>query len=424
VRPNLPFLPVYFRSLLAAVLTLGLSLTRQAPLAKRIHLRPLTRVLLLWSTLVSPASGAVPGSQTIPDLNLGETELFGAHTPMGRLSYQAGRGLRIGDMGLVLGGFAAAEAELLEGGAGDGGLAEGGSDDESGADAAGEESKDGDRRGALEGLNLFVFFDPAPFAHLFTELEFGPLLELGSGAGAHSNPELDIDRLYLDFGTSDALSVRFGKFLTPVGRRNQISAEPLTWTTSEPLIVEEVFDESATGGMLFGSVFPRGGALSYSLYGQFLNPIDPDRDRRTAEHSAGTRLEWASLNGWTLGASYFASQVEDRVWNHLGGVDLLWQPSARVEVSAETVFGEGSGEEGSLWGVYVEGAMETVRTLYAVGRYERFEPPGSASAIDLFDLGLAWVPAPYLRLKADYLFGDQADDLAEPGLRVSLSILF
>jgi hypothetical protein len=132
----------------------------------------------------------------------------------------------------------------------------------------------------------------------------------------------------------------------------------------------------------------------------------------------------ASLNGWTLGASYFASQVEDRVWNHLGGVDLLWQPSARVEVSAETVFGEGSGEEGSLWGVYVEGAMETVRTLYAVGRYERFEPPGGASAIDLFDLGLAWVPAPYLRLKADYLFGDQADDLAEPGLRVSLSILF
>lgn len=247
---------------------------------------------------------------------------------------------------------------------------------------------------------------------------------LESGAGARSNPELDIDRLYLDVGTSDALSLRLGKFLTPIGRRNQVSAEPLTWTTSEPLIVEEVFDESATGAMLFGSAFPRGGALSYSLYGQFLNPIDPDRDEPAADQSAGARLEWAALNGWTLGASYFASEIETGEWNHLGGADLLWQPTARAEVSAEAVFGEGSREDGSLWGMYVEGAVEIVRTLYAVGRYERFEPPGDTSAVDLFDLGLAWVPAPYLRIKADYLFGDQSDDLAEPGLRTSLSILF
>ena len=43
------------------------------------------------------------------------------------------------------------------------------------------------------------------------------------------------------------------------------------WTTSEPLIVEEVFDETTTGAMLWGTVFPRGGALSYSLYGTFLD---------------------------------------------------------------------------------------------------------------------------------------------------------
>lgn len=183
----------------------------------------------------------------------------------------------------------------------------------------------------------------------------GPLLELESGEGARSNPDLDIDRLYLDLGASDALSVRLGKFLTPIGRRNVISAEPLTWTTSEPLIVEEVFDESATGAMLFGSVFPRGGALSYSLYGQFLNPIDSDPTTPSADHSAGAHLEWASLRGWTLGASYFASEIQDGEWNHLGGFDLLWQPNARVEVSSEALFGEGSREDGALWGVYVEG---------------------------------------------------------------------
>jgi len=230
--------------------------------------------------------------------------------------------------------------------------------------------------------------------------------------------------LYLDMGASDALSVRVGKFLTPIGRRNLAPAEPLTWTTSEPLIVEEVFDESTSGAMLFGSFFPGGDTLSYSLYGAFLDPIDADPTAPPADQTAGTRLEWASLGGWTLGASYFASEIEGGEWNHLGGADFLWQPSGRVELSGEAVFGEGSRGDGALSGLYIEGAVETVPTLYAVGRYERFEPPHAERVVDLFDLGLTWVPASYVRLKADYLIADHLDELTEPGLRVSLSVLF
>jgi hypothetical protein len=311
--------------------------------------------------------------------------------------------------------------ESLEGGNGGEEL----EDDEDSEEDTSEESKDGVTRGGLEGLNLFVFYGPLPFAHLFSEVEVGPLAEVESGEeGIRVNPDLDIDRLYLDLAASDALKVRFGKFLTPIGRRNLAPAEPLTWTTSEPLTVEEVFDETTTGAMLFGSTFPGGEALSYSLYGTFLNPIDADPQTPPAERTVGAHLEWASLGGWTLGASYFASEIEDGEWNHLGGADLLWQPNERVEVTGEAVFGEGSLEEGPLWGLYVEGAVETVSTLYAVGRYERFDPPGAESAVNLFDLGLAWVPAPYLRLKADYLFADHLDELSEPGFRMSLSILF
>jgi hypothetical protein len=68
--------------------------------------------------------------------------------------------------------------------------------------------------------------------------------------------------------------------------------------------------------------------------------------------------------------------------------------------------------------------VETVRTLYLVGRYEHFDPPGAERAVNLFDLGLAWTPVPYLRFKADYLITDHRADLAEPGLRLSLSLLF
>lgn len=365
------------------------------------HLNVTRRIIILlhlFMMLASPAAWATTENEAAPGVEHAEPETFGADSPLGRLSYQAGRGLRVGNTGLVLGGFATAEVERLEG---------------------------GESVGGVDGVNFLAFIDPVPYLHLFTELELGPLAELESGRrGVRSAPKLEINRLYLDFGPSDALNVRFGKFLTPLGRWNLTRIEPLLWTTSEPLIVEEVFDETATGAMLHGTVFPRGGALSYSLYGTFLDPLNVDPADRPAKRSAGGRLEWASLKGWSVGASYFASQLQNGEWNHLGGADLLWQPHRRVEVSGEALFGEGSREDGALWGLYAQTVVEMVRTLYLVGRYERFDPPGAGRALNLFDLGLAWTPVPYLRFKADYLIADHRAELAEPGLRLSFSLLF
>ncbi|MGH7859423.1 MAG: hypothetical protein ACREQY_19025, partial [Candidatus Binatia bacterium] len=352
----------------------------------------------LLASLAVVALRSVAASEETPSGDAGGPGIFGADSALGRIEYHPGRGLRVGDTGLTVGGFATAEAEGLEG---------------------------GESRGGVEGVNHFLFLDPVPFVHLFTELEVARLAESESGRdGVRSDPAVEVDRLYADVAASDALNVRFGKFLTPIGQWNQAPAEPLVWTTSEPLIVEEVFDESVTGAMAWGAAFRRGGALSYSFYGTFLDPIAPDRDAPPAEHSAGARLEWASLGGWTVGASYFASEAREREWNHLGGADVLWQPPGRVELSGEAAFGEGTREEGALWGLYAQAVIEMLPTLYAVGRYERFDPPGSGRAVDLFDVGLAWVPVYYLRLKADYRFADHFDDLAAPGFRSSLSVLF
>jgi hypothetical protein len=348
--------------------------------------------------LVSPAAWAAPANEAVPGIERAEPETFGTNTPLGRLSYQAGRGLRVGKTGLVVGGFTTAEVERLEG---------------------------GESRGGMEELSFLVSFKPIPFVHLFTELGLGPLVELESDKqGVHADPKFEVDRLYLDFEARDALNLRFGKFLTPIGRWNLTPIEPLVWTTSEPVIVDEVFDETMTGAMLHGTMFPLDGALSYSLYGTFLDPLDPDADAPPAKRSAGAHLEWASLGGWSVGASYWVSQRRNGEWNHLGGADLLWQPHARVEVSGETVFGEGSREDGVLWGLYAQTVVEMVRTFYLVGRYERFDPPQVKRAVNLFDLGLVWEPVPYIRLKADYLIADHLGEFSEPGFRMSLSLLF
>lgn len=212
-----------------------------------------------------PPAWADPGKQpslvTVPT----EPDTFGINSPLGRVSYHAGRGLRLGKTGLTIGGFAIAEMERLE---------------------------DGERSGALEEFNFLISYDPVPFAHLFTELGIGSLAKIERGRkGVHSDPALEVERLFLDLGNRDALKLRFGKYRTPIGRWNLIPRDPLLWTTSEPVIVEEVFDETSTGAMLHGSVFPQGGALSYSLYGTFLPPLDAESDERPVRRSAGAHIE-------------------------------------------------------------------------------------------------------------------------------------
>jgi hypothetical protein len=358
--------------------------------------RPAARTALLVALLaLALASVAVAGEMPTPDRT--GPELVGLDTPLGRFDYQLGRGLRLGDTRLTLGGFTTAEFERLQSGHGTGGL---------------------------EGVNLFLFFDPVSFVHVFSELEVSGLALWETGQkGVRSDADFGVERLYADVGASDTLNLRVGKFFTPIGQWNQAPAEPLVWTSSEPLIVEDVFDETTSGAMLFGSTFPRGGTLSYAVYGSFFDTLGR-ADPRPADHNAGFYLDWASLGGWSAGASYFAAELPTGHWNHLGGVDARWHPTGRVELSGEALVGEGSRQEGFLWGFYTQGVVETVRTLYAIGRYEHFDTPGAGRAIDLFDVGLTWVPRYYLRLKVDYQFADHADELSAPGLRASFSILF
>ncbi len=327
-----------------------------------------------------------------------EAEALAADTSIGRIEYRPGRGLRLGDTRITIGGFATSEAERLQG---------------------------GEASGTLEGPHFFLSFDPLPSLHLFSELEMGDLATAATDQeGVRSHLGFGVARAYGDFSASDALNVRFGKFLTPIGLWSPVPAEPFVWTTSEPLIVEDVFNDSQTGAMVLGRTFLPSGAFSYSFYGSFLDPLDPDPGEMPPRYAAGTYLEWANLDGWLVGASYYASEAHTGPWHNLGGIDGLWLPNERIELSAEAVFGEGTRRNGALWGLYAQAVAETVDTLYAVGRYEHFDPPGGGPSINLYDVGLTWIPVYYFRFKVDYSFADHRDDLAEPGFRASLSLLF
>jgi hypothetical protein len=331
-----------------------------------------------------------------PVLAAGDAPLLTLPSPVGELRYTPGRGLRVGDTGLTLGGYANLNVSRDEGGPGN---------------------------FSIDDLSLFVSWDPTERLHFFSELEVEDLVDVADN-GERTAPTLTAERLYGDFTLSDGLSARVGKFLTPVGRWNVLHAQPLVWTTSRPLVTELPFDPHTTGAMLFGSLFPSRGTLTWSLYGQFDGQLDRLPSPQEAERSGGARLEYAPGPAWSVGGSYLAFRAaEDGGWRHLTGVDTLWRHGP-YEVMGEVAAVEPRTGDGKQWGLYLQGVRETVPHLFVVVRYEHMERPASFAPVNIGVLGLAWKPVPYVVVKGEYLFADHRADESPPGVKMSLAILF
>ncbi len=316
-----------------------------------------------------------------------------APVPIADLAYTPGRGLRIGDTHVMLGGYG--NINLVR-----------------------DEGSPADLR--ADDLSLFVIWDPTPRMHFFSEPEFEDIAEVDSrGHGGTVNHTFTVERLYGDLTITDLVQIRVGKFLTPVGRWNVIHAQPLVWTTSRPLATLLPFDPHVTGAMLFGSLFPDASSFTYSLFGQFVNEFDRVSEAQSADRSAGGRLEYTDNKFWSLGSSYL-SFTRDGHWQHLIGIDGLGQRGP-VELMSEAVFEDGG--LGAQWGLYIQNAVELKGSLYAVGRYEHYAPIGSR-AVNLVIPGIAYKPLPYIVLKAEYLIADHPAPESPAGFKSSFAMLF
>jgi len=355
--------------------------------------RGLAVVLLAASLLASGVPAAA--EEALSPVELGETPLFERPSPLGSISYTAGRGLRVGDTGLTLGGYANLTVGRPEGGPGE---------------------------LELQDVSLFAIWDPLPRLHFFSEIEWADVFEANDKGDAGSPDErLTVERLYADVTVNDLVNVRTGIFLTPVGRWNVIHAPPLHWTTEQPLVTELPFDPNTTGVMLFGSVFPERGVLRYSVWDQLADPVEGDPEFDPADHSVGARLEYTDDLGWSIGATYLAARREGD-WRHLGGADLLWH-LGRLELMGELAVEDGAGDE--QWGAYLQSVFQLTSRTYLVGRFEHYDfADPEDGRVNLITLGVAFRPLPAVVLKAEYLIADRSAPEAEAGIHASFATLF
>lgn len=341
--------------------------------------------------------------------------------PVQPTQYTLGRGLSIGNTGLTIGGYANLQYEDL---------------------------RDDARRFSVNTLSSQISWDLLSRVRFFSEIELEDILIAQDGRRLRSREDpLEIERLYVDLFASDALVGRVGKFLTPVGRWNEIHAAPLVWTTSRPSITSQPFSENTTGGMIHGTLTPFDYDLEYAAYAAFPDSLDPDEEEGALEfeETVGFRLR-SRLGDFQFGASY-ANFVKEREFEiefeceeeeedeceeefeiesreNLLGLDFFWSRN-RYELSGEFIYSFGNrGIDNKEWGLFLQGVAPLTRHVYSIGRYEFFDPSGPVPGAHVWTLGLAYRPIHPLILKVEYSVAHDNFAEVQEGFGASIAILF
>lgn len=313
--------------------------------------------------------------------------------------YRLGSGYAVGETGLRIGGYANADFSAPR------------------RDAW---------HASLSDLSLFLTWDNNSRLRFFSELEAGDIVY----AGEHQSPgaqkvHFEFERFYIDGLINNNLTVRLGKFLTPIGQWNLTHAAPLVWTASRPVATENSFSTHASGVMLHGSVSVAGRQLEYSAYGDLSKSIDPHRSKNPFENALGAHLRYFLSDNLQIGASYANFSLSDRQSTryNLIGFDAAWSYQ-RNELSSEIVYRTGDHADAkNTWQGFVQNVAPLSQHWFAVTRYEFFEQAQDKMG-HVGVAGLAYRPLPPLVWKLEYRLGVNNEQLAPDGPSAGFAVLF
>jgi hypothetical protein len=327
--------------------------------------------------------------------------------------YQLGQGYPLPFAGLTAGGYISLSAESLEG------------------------SKS---KLVVQDISLLLHADPSPVWHFFSEIEVGSPLSYSSGGSfSSSDSDLDFERLYVDRNLSARTTLRAGKFLVPIGRWNQIHADPLVWSVSRPLSTSAAFARHAAGVQLYGGWPLRGAGLNYQVYlddSALLDPTEgqeltyPDVDvspnpHSSFRHGAGARLLYRGLGErLQVGLSAARFTLKDLPGTkQLVGLDLFYT-EGNLELTGEAVYRRDTKtSDKTEWGGFLQLAVPVGGGLYAIASGERYQAELFPSRVDSASLGLTYRPRPLLSIKLERRESWGEKRLAPSGWLLSLAVL-
>jgi len=292
------------------------------------------------------------------------------------------------------------------------------------ATASFEDPEGGDARAAIDNLSLFLWWQGEGRWKFFSELEYENPISSRSDR-LRSDDYLSWERAYLEYAWSDDISVRAGKFLTPIGRWNLIHATPLVWTTSRPLVTTLPFPTNMTGIMVTATVPSVAHGAELSFYGSTGSEIRPNPDIDPFSSAFGAHVTLSLTGESQLGFSYadFEQEKTRPERKQLVGIDALWTHD-RFELSGEAVYrSSDQGGAADEKGAFVQLAAPLTERLYLVGRFETYKFSQDTHSTEMWVGGLNFRLRPSLVLKAEWLEARHNTIQAPDGFLTSISVL-
>lgn len=305
-----------------------------------------------------------------------------------------------------------------------------------------------DVRVSESSASFLVSGTPAPRFAYFGEIEAVSRSD-ENYARLETEHALDLTRLYGEYTFSDALRVRLGRFLTPIGEWNELHAEPLTWTSIRPLTTYRSFAKSVTGALLAGSGAPGGHEAGWAAY-LAVSAIDRDEHEVRFDEALGARGAVEVRDSWWIGASgallrerrpwvdddeeeespehereeieHGEQEVSDLSPRGLIGLDAKILVHG-AELTSEATWLSPLGGERSEWGMFGQAAVPIVGSWFAVGRIERFVPrsgPGATTGT----IGTVLRPRSWITLKGERQIAPGSVPRLARGWYLSASVLF
>lgn len=300
--------------------------------------------------------------------------------------------------------------------------------------------EDRPRTVSLHDTSLFVTKGFGTRWKFFSEAEASDALSVTGHHSTTRHAEFDLERVYLDYHVSRGMTLRVGKFLTPIGQWNLVHADPLVWTVSRPLTTSAAFARHAAGAMIYGTVSVARHDLDYWIFGDDSQALDrgPQSDRAFADFGANSTLRNSfrhALGGQVLyhllddrlsvGATLVNFELDQpRHHYRLEGINVAWS-TRYVDLSGEGIYRSADGpQEERQYGGYLQAVVPLPRQVYLVGRYERYRSSTPTLSTSIRTLAVNWRPMAGLTLKLEHRNGTRNIQLQPDGWLASVSVLF
>jgi len=293
---------------------------------------------------------------------------------------------------------------------------------------------------SVQDLSLFLTKNFGNRMRLFTEMEIGDAIDINKDETTTKNADFDIERLYLDYHAYQGVTLRLGKFLTPIGQWNLIHADPLVWTVSRPLTTSAAFSKHASGAMVYGIVPVAGNDLDYWLFSDNTDALDPaereekafdsdgasTRVKNNFERANGMRLQYHLLGDrLTLGTTYLDYRLQQPEESYrLAGLDFSWSGHA-VNLSGEAIYRKADNNSiADEHGAYLQGVVPLPKHFYLVGRHEQYQSSFLPERAVINTIGFNYRPQPAMAFKVEHRSGSNNTEMAPDGWLASFAVLF